>query len=120
MDYWGYHLIVDAGGCDIKKIKSKKNVEAFAVELVKAIDMVAYGKPQVVNFGSGNKEGFTLVQLIETSNITGHFCNENGAAYIDVFSCKPFEQDVAVATIQKFFGPKKYNITYIERNAPEV
>ncbi len=117
---WGFHLIVDAGGCDLKKIKDKKNVEKFATTLVKNIDMVAYGKPQVVNFGSGNKEGFTLIQLIETSCISAHFCNENGAAYIDVFSCKPFSQDVALETIRTFFKPSKFNITYLERLAPEA
>lgn len=46
------------------------------MKLVKDIDMVPYGGPQVVHFGSGNKAGYTLVQLIETSNITAHFVEE--------------------------------------------
>jgi S-adenosylmethionine/arginine decarboxylase-like enzyme len=55
--------------------------------------MVPYGEPQVVHFGSGDKSGFTLVQLIETSNITAHFCEETDDMYLDVFSCKPFNMD---------------------------
>ena len=57
-DYWGYHLILDAAGCDHDLISSGENITAFAKQLVKDIDMVPYGEPQVVNFGSGNKAGY--------------------------------------------------------------
>lgn len=122
MAYWGYHLMVDAAGCDLEKITDKANIEAFTKELVKRIDMVAYGKPRAVRFGTGNKAGYTLVQLIETSNICAHFVedNDNGGQefYFDVFSCKPFDQEAVVKTLQEYFGMTKYNITYIERQAP--
>ena len=64
---WGYHLIVDARDCDPTAIRSKETIRAFVKELVKAIDMVAFGPPQIVMFGTGNKKGYTLVQLIWTS-----------------------------------------------------
>lgn len=117
---WGHHLIADFSACDIEKITDKKRVEDFSRELVKAIDMVPYGEPQVVNFGSGNKAGFTLVQLIETSNICAHFCNEDGAVYLDVFSCKPFEASVAIEVFQKYFNPKNIRMQKIKRQAPKL
>ena len=70
---WGKHLILDAAGCSPKMIGCPKVVGGFARSLVKRIDMVPFGDPQVVMFGSGSKKGYTLVQLIETSNITAHF-----------------------------------------------
>jgi S-adenosylmethionine/arginine decarboxylase-like enzyme len=119
-DYWGYHLILDASGCDHASIASGDNITAFAKQLVQDIDMVAYGEPQVVNFGSGNKAGFTLVQLIETSNICAHFVEENDTMYLDVFSCKPYNPQVAVDLAEKYFGFKKYKTAFIERQAPEL
>ena len=74
--YWGYHAMLDCRACDIESIKSYDNVANFAKSLVKAIDMKAFGEPQIVHFGEGNKAGFTLVQLIETSNICAHFRSE--------------------------------------------
>jgi S-adenosylmethionine/arginine decarboxylase-like enzyme len=87
---------------------------------VKEIDMKAYGKPLVVHFGAGNKAGYTLVQLIETSNITGHFCEEDNSAYIDVFSCKEFDKEKVKEVVNVFFMPIAMQEHYMERQAPYV
>ncbi len=113
---WGYHLILDCYESDKELMKSKSNVEAFAIDLVKRIDMKAYGAPQVIHFGEGDKEGFTLVQLIETSNICAHFSNETGAIYLDVFSCKPYEIDTVIEVVNQFFAPKRIRERFIERD----
>jgi S-adenosylmethionine/arginine decarboxylase-like enzyme len=117
-DYWGYHLILDAAGCDHDSITSRENVHDFVKQLVTDIDMVAYGEPQIVHFGSGNKEGFTLVQLIETSNICAHFVNEHGHMYLDVFSCKTFEPQTVIDVAQKYFKFEKFNTAFLQRQAP--
>jgi len=117
LNSWGYHLTLDCKACDIPTIMDEKAIYDFAKQLVKNIDMVAYGEPQIVNFGSGNKAGFTLVQLIETSNICAHFCNEDGNAYIDVFSCKPFETEVVIELVQESFKPARIKTTFILRDA---
>jgi S-adenosylmethionine/arginine decarboxylase-like enzyme len=119
-EYWGYHLILDAAGCNLESISSKENIDAFARDLVKKIDMVAYGDPQVIHFGSGNKLGYTLVQLIETSNICAHFVEENSTFYLDVFSCKPFEPEIVIETAKAYFNFLKYNVAYVERQAPKL
>ena len=115
--YWGYHLILDCAGCDNALITSYANVDTFARKLVKDIDMVAYGDPQIVNFGSGNKAGFTLVQLIETSNICAHFVNENDTMYLDVFSCKEYDTEVVVKLVKEFFDAKTIRKSYLTRQA---
>ena len=112
---WGYHLVLDCYDADKEMIKSKTNIEAFALTLVKKIDMVAYGKPQVVHFGEGNKLGYTLVQLIETSNITAHFSEDTGNFYLDVFSCKEFDPTVVLEVVNQFFSPHKIRERFIER-----
>ena len=115
--HWGYHLIVDAASCNISKITNAEHVANFARELVKRIDMVAYGEPRVINFGSGNKAGFTLVQLIETSNIVAHFCNDSGDVYLDVFSCKSFSMSTVLDVFAEYFDPMTMRPNYMTRQA---
>ncbi len=50
--------------------------------------MGSYEEPVLEHFATHDlsKAGYSLVQLIETSPITGHFVDKNGDAYLDVFS----------------------------------
>jgi S-adenosylmethionine/arginine decarboxylase-like enzyme len=112
---WGYHLIMDVFGCNASKIQCKNVIYGFSRRLVKDIDMIAYGEPIIVRFGEGNKFGFTLVQLIETSNITAHFCEETNNAFIDVFSCKPFEVKPVTKAVFEIFEAKKIDSSFIIR-----
>src|SRR5688500_12377071 len=114
---WGYHYIANYSRCNLEKITDADNVKQFSKALVDAIDMVAYGEPQVVNFGTEDKAGFTLVQLIETSNICAHFCNETGDVYLDVFSCKEFDPEIVNLTFTSFFQPQNGEIALITRQA---
>ena len=115
--YWGYHAIIDAAGCDNAAITNYDIIYAFAKELVKDIDMVAYGEPQIVNFGSGDKAGYTLVQLIETSNICAHFVPSSDEMYLDVFSCKPFDEKIVEALVVKHFGARHLRRAFFKRQA---
>jgi S-adenosylmethionine decarboxylase len=119
--YWGFHLVLDCKGCDVESINSYDNIYNFTKQLVNDIDMVAYGEPQIVNFGSGNKAGYTLVQLIETSNICAHFVPDDGAGdsamYLDVFSCKPYDNDIVMGLVDKYFKPETIRPSYLTRQA---
>ena len=116
---WGRHMIGNAYRCDSRLIACPKNIELFTATLVKKIDMVAYGKPLIQYFGHGNKAGYTLVQLIETSNITAHFSDDSGDAYIDLFSCKDFDEAVARDVIIQYFKPEVLDTKVINRQAGE-
>ena len=61
---------------------------------------------KLVHFGSGDKKGYPLLQLIETSNITAHFSEDTNAAYIDIFSCKEFDVERVAEFTKEFFGKK--------------
>ncbi len=118
-EYWGYHLILDCKGCSKESVTSKENLAVFVKTLVTAIDMKAYGEPVIEHFATHEPcaTGFSLVQLIETSAITGHFVDITGDAYIDIFSCKPFDIEVAKKVINHFFTPQKIKTTYLTRQA---
>jgi S-adenosylmethionine/arginine decarboxylase-like enzyme len=117
--YWGYHLILDCKSGDLDKIKSGDNIYDFVKALVHGINMVAYGEPVVEHFATHIPEaaGYSLVQLIETSSITGHFVDLNGDCYLDVFSCKEFDVDIAKSIVQDYFNPDQIRVTYLTRQA---
>ena len=118
-DYWGYHLILDCSECDTDSIKNRENLEQFVKTLVKRIDMKAFGKPALEHFATHDPlaAGYSLVQLIETSSITGHFVDANGDAYLDIFSCKPFEIELAKEVVQEYLNPNRIKVTYLTRQA---
>lgn len=118
MAYWGHHLIGNFGKCNPTRIRTKQNIINFANTLVREIDMVPYGPPQVQYFGSGNKAGYTLVQLIETSNITAHFVEETNDVYLDVFSCKQFDRHTVREVFLSHFENKYEQILVLKRQAP--
>ena len=117
---WGYHLIVDAARCRPCALRSKVAITRFSKTLVDKINMKAFGAPQVVLFGDGNKRGYTLVQLIETSNITAHFCESTNDMYLDIFSCKYFDKKDAESVINFFFMPEEMNTIFLKRQAPQL
>lgn len=122
-NHWGYHLALDARGANLESIKSAEVIEKFVKDLVVRIDMVPYGEPQIVHFGHDNKAGYTLVQLISTSNICAHFVeddgnnNGTGSYYFDCFSCKPFDIQTVVDCCREYFGNESEKITYLTRQA---
>ena len=117
---WGQHLVLDIARCKPSRIRSSKNIYMFTKDLVNRIDMVAYGEPQIVMFGTGNKKGYTLVQLIETSNICAHFVEETNDMYLDVFSCKPFNPLVVTGTVAEYFRPDDIIFHNMVRQAREL
>jgi S-adenosylmethionine/arginine decarboxylase-like enzyme len=117
--FWGYHLILDCNECDKEAVTNPKTIRKFSKDLVKSINMVAYGNPIIKHFGENDEKlsGYTLIQLIETSNITAHFCDLTGDAYIDIFSCKEFDIDVAIEMVKKYFSPTNIYESFLFREA---
>ena len=79
--------------------------------------MVAYGERIIEHFATHSHEaaGYTLLQMIETSNIAAHFAENIGQVYIDVFSCKAFDVEAALGICKKYFKPTLANMHNMER-----
>ena len=114
---WGQHLVLDFNGCPKELLADRENILNWIKELVHAIDMVAYGEPVIEHFATHSHEaaGYTLLQMIETSNISAHFAENIGQVYIDVFSCKAFDVEVALGICKKYFTPIQANMHNMER-----
>jgi len=117
MSYWGYHLMLDCAGCN-ENIKSRDKIYDFIKELVWRIDMNAHGEPIIEYLLPGeDKAGYSLMQLITTSNICAHFVEPDSTAYLDIFSCKEFDYKQAEEIFRIYFGPKKVRANFITRHA---
>lgn len=79
--------------------------------------MKRFGEPQIPHFGheSPLTSGYSLVQLIETSSVIGHFSEYNKSCYINVFSCAWFDMEKTVVFTQKFFEAKRVETIFLKR-----
>ena len=118
-NFWGYHLILDCHACDVPSIQSRDNVYNFIKNLVRDIDMEPIGEPYIEYTAAAfsDKAGFTAVQIIVTSSIVAHFIDSTGDLYLDVFSCKEFDNDTVIKSIQDTFAPKRIRTNYLTRQA---
>lgn len=114
---YGMELILNLHDCALEVISSQKKIKEFAQALCKLIDMKPYGKPFVPYFGENavHTKGYSLVQLIETSSITGHFSEYYRSAYINIFTCKDFDPKKAFEFTKDFFQAKKATKKFILR-----
>lgn len=114
---YGFELIINLYECDKTVITSCKKLKEFVDKLCKLIKMKPYGKPLIPYFGENatHTKGYSLVQLIETSSITGHFSDYWETAYINIFSCKKFNKDLAKKFTKEYFGAKKIVTRFLVR-----
>lgn len=107
-NHFGKELILDLTDCDPKVIRSKRKLDEYIDSLCKIINMKKFGKPFIIHFGLGSPhtKGFSLLQFIETSSITGHFSELWNSAYINIFSCGPFNTKRAANFTKEFFKAK--------------
>ncbi|MCG3198926.1 MAG: adenosylmethionine decarboxylase [Candidatus Omnitrophica bacterium] len=102
---WGILTSVDVQDCDPDLIRDADYIKRFAVDLCEHINMKRYGDTVVVHFGEDERvAGFSLVQLIETSLVSGHFANATNAVYIDIFSCKYYDPQAAADFTRRYFN----------------
>jgi len=110
-EVWGLASAIDIYDCDGDLIRDAEAIRRFVRELCDLIEMKRFGETQVVHFGEDERvAGFSMVQLIETSLISGHFANLTNAVYLDVFSCKPYDPDVVRQFAQEFFRGNRSNL----------
>jgi S-adenosylmethionine decarboxylase len=112
---FGMHLTLDLYGCNERKICDKKTIHKILNELPDLIDMHKISEPFVEFFegsptgnpNSFDKGGICGFVLIAESHISIHTFSGYGYASVDVFSCKPFDADLAERFFVKQLEAKK-------------
>lgn len=114
---FGFELVLDLSECDLEVLRSRKKLAEYVDRLCKLIDMKKYGKVQLPYFGleKPQTKGYSLLQFIETSSITGHFSEHWRKSYINIFSCKPYDHKLAAKFTKEFFKAGSMRARYIVR-----
>jgi len=119
---YGFELILDLHDCDVATF-NRKSLEKYFSRLCKAIDMKRcelhfwddVGVPPEEKQTLPHTKGTSAVQFILTSTIVIHTLDLLKAAYINIFSCKPFDRQVAEELTKQWFGAKECRSHFIER-----
>ena len=114
---YGYELVMDLYGCNKAALSSKKKLQEYSDKLCKLIKMKKYGKTLIPYFGANKaySKGYSLIQLIETSSITGHFSELWARAYINIFSCRKFNHSAAKRFTRRFFKAQEVKNRFLIR-----
>lgn len=130
INQFGKHMIVNTKGSFPDLIDSETNIRNFVNTLIKEINMTKYGDCVIKKFGKDPRlAGYSFFQLIEESNVSGHFCpydyimndkdgksyNNKGASYIDIFSCKDYDPEIVLDVIKMYFKPESFTYQVIDR-----
>ena len=114
---WGIASSIDLHGCNPDLIRDSKKIKNFVIQLCELIDMRRFGECVVVNFGENEEvAGYSMMQLIETSLISGHFANKTNRVFLDIFSCKYYSPKVVADFAKEFFKARDYTLNYTLRS----
>lgn len=113
---WGIVGSVTVYQCNGVFIKTPVKIQEFVDRLCEKIGMVKHGPTLIERFAEGTLEGYSAMQFIETSSITLHFDETENRAFIDIFSCKYFDPELARAFSQEFFEGSSSSVVHLLRN----
>lgn len=107
---FGPELILDLHGCDNSKF-NRKDLTHFFVELCDLIDMERcdlhfwdyIGEEAEYDKAADHLKGTSAIQFILTSNITIHTLDVLKDVYLNIFSCKDFDEDETVRFCVDYF-----------------
>ena len=101
---WGMMAAIDLHGCRRARLEDPATIRRFVAVVIEAIGMRAHGPLMIERFGDGEREGWSAMQFIETSSLTIHADEFSGRCYVDVFSCRAFDPEVAATIAEQHFG----------------
>ena len=116
---FGPHLTIDLYGCDTELLNSDSHIYRILDEMPVMLQMRKITKPQVLHYngtpGTFDKGGVTGFVIIATSHISIHTFVHQKYASVDIFSCKAFDTEKAIAYISGKFKAKKAETNLLTR-----
>ena len=116
---YGKELIIDLHNCNTEKF-NRKSLKKYFKDICDLIDMERCKLVFWDDVGVSEDEkqtdphttGTSAVQFILTSNITIHTLDLMKRVYINIFSCKDFDSDIAERFTESYFkGKIKQSLT---------
>ena len=119
---YGFELVIDLHGCE-SKLFNRNHIDRFFSDLCELIEMEKcevhfwddIGVPKEEQQTLPHTKGTSAVCFILTSSIVIHTLDLLKALYVNIFSCKSFDPEVAAAFTSEWFKATSCNTTFIER-----
>ena len=119
---YGFELVLDLHGCEAE-LFNRDYIDKFFTDLCELIEMEKcevhfwddIGVPEEEQQTLPHTKGTSAVCFILTSTIVIHTLDMLGTVYVNIFSCKPFDSDLATEFSTKRFKAVSFKKTFIER-----
>jgi S-adenosylmethionine decarboxylase len=114
---FGPHLIVDGSKCDKVKLADRHLIERLLSEYPRAIGMTRIGGPYMFEYQSPDPaySGISGLVLIAESHIAIHTFPVLDYFSMDIFSCKNFDHEKALAYIRDALDVREMDRTLLQR-----
>lgn len=119
---YGKELIIDMYGCN-PKLFTRTWIKKFLIKLCKLVkmeradlhfwDYVGYPKEKAA--APKHLVGTSVVQFISTSTIIIHTLDQVGEVYLNLFTCKDFDNQEALKFILKEFEAESFDQQFLLR-----
>jgi S-adenosylmethionine decarboxylase len=111
------HLTIDGFGGNPEKLASEELVRELLDRYPAEIGMTKIAQPHVQRYVGQKPEdwGVSGFVLIAESHISVHTFPERGYLWVDIFSCKGFDDQLAIHGITRAFGLRNATTRVLER-----
>jgi S-adenosylmethionine decarboxylase len=108
---FGPHLILEAYGCPKTNLADLNMVSEVLDQYPAQLDMTKIMPPYVFTYRGTVEDdwGVSGVVLIAESHISIHTFPDKGFVTLDIFSCREFDVEAAVAYFCGIFKPESYD-----------
>jgi len=118
MSEFGLHVTIDASGCNKRKLASVTLVYDILNKLPDRIGMTKMTLPYVVKwmdkFANGT-EGVSGFVMIAESHLSIHTFPDQDYVFMDIFSCRGFDAEMAVKYLTSAFEATKIEKHILKR-----
>jgi|SRR3989338_3086211 len=118
MNEFGLHVTVDASRCNKRKLASVTLVYDILNKLPDKIGMTKMTLPYVVKwmdkFANGT-EGVSGFVMIAESHISIHTFPDQDYVFMDIFSCRGFDAEMAILYLTRAFEATKFEKHILKR-----
>ena len=114
---FGPHLIIDGSQCDTRKLADRNLVERVLSDYPTAIGMTKIGGPYMFEYQAPDPaySGVSGLVVIAESHIAIHTFPELDYFTMDIFSCKNFDHEKAIAYIKDAFDVREMDRMLVQR-----
>jgi S-adenosylmethionine decarboxylase len=114
---FGPHLLIDGTHCDTRKLADRILVERILSDYPAAIGMTKIGGPYMFEYQAPDPaySGVSGLVVIAESHIAIHTFPELDYFTMDIFSCKNFDHEKAIAYIKDAFDVQEMDRMLVQR-----